>query len=63
MKTISKQAVRNKAVVNVVASLHIERLTPSNAVVRAMHACTSGTETTANVIKEVIQRHVTRRRD
>jgi len=62
MKTISKQAVRSKAVANVVASLRIERLTPSDAVVQAMQACMSGSETTANVIKQVMQRHVTLRR-
>ncbi len=62
MKTISKQVVRSKAVSNVLASLRIERLTPSDAVVQAMQACMSGQETTANVIKQVMQHHVTLRR-
>ncbi len=62
MKTISKQAVRSKAVGNVLASLRIERLTPSDAVVQAMQACMNGTDSTANVIKQLMQHHVTLRR-
>lgn len=62
MKTISKQVMRSKAVGNVLASLRMERLTPSDAVVQAMQACMRGTDTTANAIKQVTQRHVTLRR-
>ena len=39
MKTISKTAMRQKAVSNVLASLRMERLQPSPAVVQAMVAC------------------------
>lgn len=62
MKTISKQAVRNKAIGNVLASLRIERLAPSATVVQAMQACMDGQETTANVLQQVKQRHVALRR-
>jgi hypothetical protein len=62
MKTISKQAIRSKAVGTVLASLRIERLKPSDAVVQAMQACMSGRETTVNVIQQVKQRHDALRR-
>ena len=62
MKKISKQAARSKAVGNVLASLRIEQLAPSDYVVKGMKACLAGTETTANVLQEVMRRHVTLRR-
>ena len=62
MKTISKQAVRGKAVGTVLASLRMEKLTPGNDVVQGMHAVVNGTETSANVRKKVMRHHVTVRR-
>lgn len=62
MKKISKQTVRSKAVGNVLASLRIEHLTPGEYVVRGMNDCVKGQETTANVLQEVLRRHVTLRR-
>lgn len=62
MKIITKQEVRRKRVGNVLASLRMEQLTPSYAVVQAMQACVSGHESTDNVIKQIVQRHVTLRR-
>lgn len=62
VKTISQQEVRRKAVGTVLASMRIERLTPSDAVVQAMQACMSGRETTANVIQQVEQCHATLQR-
>ena len=62
MKKISKQAARGKAVGNVLATLRIEQLTPGDYVVKGMNACMSGKETTANVLQEVMRRHVTVRR-
>ncbi|WP_157979391.1 antitoxin VbhA family protein [Rhodoferax ferrireducens] len=61
MKTISKQVMRQKAVSNVLASLRIEKLQPSDEVVRGMNACVSGKETTANVRQRVMRQHVTLR--
>ncbi len=62
MKKISKMAMRQKAVGNVLASLRIERLQPSDAVVQGMMACVSGQETTANVRRRVMHQHVSLRR-
>ncbi len=62
MKTISKQAVRGKAVSSVLASLRIERLTPSSYVVQGLHDCLKGQTSTAALLQEVTQRHVTVRR-
>ncbi len=62
MKKISKQAARSKAVSNVLASLRIERLRPSDDVVQGLNACMSGQETTANVLQKVMRHHVALRR-
>ena len=62
MRTISKQAARGKAVSNVLASLRIERLLPSDDVIQGMKACMSGQETTTNVLQRVMHRHVALRR-
>ena len=62
MKKISKQAVRSKAVENVLASLRIEQLTPGDYVVRGLNACMNGQMTTAKVLQEVMRHHVTLRR-
>lgn len=62
MKKISKQMARSKAVGNVLASLRIEHLTPSEYVVKGLNACVNGQKTTANVLQEVLRHHVTLRR-
>lgn len=62
MKTIAKQEVRSKRVGNVLASLRIEQLKPSDAVVRGLNACMAGQETIANLHQQVLKRHVTLRR-
>lgn len=62
MRKISKQTVRSKAVGNVLASLRIEHLTPSEYVVKGLNACVNGQKTTANVLQEVLRHHVTLRR-
>nr|WP_315185443.1 antitoxin VbhA family protein [uncultured Albidiferax sp.] len=62
MKTITKQAARNKAVSNVLASLGIEKLTPGEYVVKGMHAYVAGQKTNAALLQEVMHRHVPLRR-
>jgi hypothetical protein len=63
MKTISKQLVRTKSVANVLASLRIERLTPSRFVVKGMQDCVNGQTSTSALLHEVMQRHVALRRN
>jgi hypothetical protein len=58
MKKISKQAARVKAVGNVLASLRIEKLTPSETVVQGMQACMDRQLTTAELLQQVVKRHV-----
>ena len=62
MKTISKTAMRQKTVSNVLASLRMEHLQPSPAVVQAMVACVAGQVSTAHVRQQVMQQHVTLQR-
>jgi len=62
MKKISKQQVRGKAIGNVLASLRIEQLAPGDYVVKGLNACMDGKDTTGNVLKEVMRRHVALRR-
>lgn len=57
MKKISKQMARSKAVDNVLASLRIEQLTPSDFVVMGLNACMAGQKTTAELRQEVIRHH------
>jgi hypothetical protein len=57
MKKISKQMARSKAVDNVLASLRIEQLTPSDFVVKGLNACMTGQKTTAELLQEVIRHH------
>lgn len=61
MERISKQAARAKSVDSILASLRIEQLTPSAAVIKGMKACIAGEETTDNLIAAVIRQHVTLR--
>lgn len=63
MKKISKQMVRTKSVANVLASLRIERLTPSRFVVKGMQDCLDGQTSTSALLLEVMQRHVAVRRN
>lgn len=62
MKTISKQEARNKTVENVLASLRIEKLTPSDFVVKGLNACMAGKKTTADLLQEVKRHHDALRR-
>ena len=62
MKKVSKQLVRSKTVGNVLASLRIEQLAPSDYVIKGMNACLVGKDTTANLLQEVMRRHVAVRR-
>lgn len=58
MKKISKLAVRQKAIANVLASLRIEQLTPSPSVIKGLHTCLAGRTSTDKLIAEVISHHV-----
>ena len=62
MEKISKQSAHSKTVANILASLRIERLTPSDAVIRDLNACLAGQKTTSKVLQEVLNQHVTLRR-
>lgn len=62
MKTISKQEARSKTVENVLASLRIEKLTPSDFVVKGLNACMAGQKTTADLLQEVKRHHAALRR-
>ena len=61
MKKISKQMARSKAASNVLASLRIEQLIPSDFVVKGMNECMNGEKTTVNLLQEVMRHHVTLR--
>lgn len=62
MKKISRQEARSKTVENVLASLRMEQLTPSDFVVKGLNACAAGKKTTADLLQEVVRHHVTLRR-
>lgn len=62
MKKISKQEARSKTVENVLASLRIEKLTPSDFVVKGLNACMAGKKTTAELLQEVKRHHAALRR-
>lgn len=62
MKKISKQEARSKTVENVLASLRIEKLTPSDFVVKGLNACMAGKKTTADLLEEVKRHHAALRR-
>lgn len=62
MKTISKQAARDKTIGNIVASLRIEDLAPRPAVIAGLKACMAGKATTDTVLAGVIRHHVALRR-
>lgn len=62
MKKISKQEARSKTVENVLASLRIEKLTPSDFVVKGLNACMVGKKTTAELLQEVKRHHAALRR-
>ena len=62
MKTISKQEARSKTVENVLASLRIEKLTPSDFVVKGLNACMAGEKTTTDLLQEIKRHHAALRR-
>ncbi len=62
MKKISKQATRQKAVANVLASLRIEQLTPSPNVIAGLRHCIAGDATTEQLLADVMSHHVAVRR-
>jgi hypothetical protein len=62
MKTISKAVVRSKSVSNVLASLRIERLSPSTFVEKGMRDCLAGRTSTTTLLQEAVLRHVPVRR-
>ncbi len=63
MKTISKQAVRERMVGSILASLRIEQLVPSAVVIDGMKACVAGTNTTEKLLADIVSQHVTLRRN
>lgn len=58
MKKISRSAMRQKAVANVLASLRMEQLTPSPSVVNALHGCVANSTSTDKLLADVLTRHV-----
>lgn len=62
MQKISRSAVRDRIVDSAIGSLRIENLSPSEAVVNALRECVAGKRNTADVLAEVISRHVKVRR-
>lgn len=62
MKKISKSAVRQKAVSNVLASLRIEQLAPSPSVVSGLDTYLTGKTTTDKLLADVMSQHVALRR-
>jgi len=62
MKKISKLATRQKTVANVLASLRIERLTPSPSVVQGLRTYLAGKTTTDKLLADVMSHHVAVRR-
>ncbi len=62
MKKISQSAKRQKTVANVLASLRIEQLTPSQSVVTGLRTCFAGKTTTDQLLADVMSRHVALRR-
>lgn len=62
MKKISKLAIRQKAVTNVLATLRIEQLTPSRRVVSGLRGYLAGKTTTDELLADVMSHHVAVRR-
>ena len=58
MKKISRTDAREKIIDNMIASLRIERLTPSDAVVQDLRDCLAGKETTDHVLARVMSQHI-----
>ncbi|NMG50865.1 hypothetical protein GO613_22485 [Azoarcus communis] len=63
MEKISKASAQQKAVANVLASLHIEQLTPSAQVVEGLHRLSAGKTTANQLIADVIAHHASVRRN
>lgn len=62
MKKISKQATRQKAVANVLATLRIEQLTPSPSVINGLRTYLAGKTTSDKLLADVMSHHVAVRR-
>ncbi len=62
MKKISKQATRQKAVGNVLATLRIEQLKPSPSVVQGLRTYLAGNTTADQLLADVMSHHVAVRR-
>ena len=58
MKKISKQAARQKAVANVLATLRIEQLAPSPSVINGLHAYLAGKTTSDKLLVDVMSHYV-----
>jgi len=63
MKTISPQAKHARLVANVIASLRIEHLSPSDATVRGLQDCLAGKTSSEQLLIDAQHRHVPLRRD
>lgn len=63
MKQISRKAARDKFIDSMIASLGIEKLTPSETVVQGLRDCLAGKETTDHVLAAVMLLHVKVRRN
>ncbi len=61
MKKISKQAIRQKTVANVLATLRIEQLTPSPSVVDGLRTCLAGKTTSDKLLADVISHYFSKR--
>jgi UDP-N-acetylmuramyl pentapeptide synthase len=62
MKKISRLAIRQKTVANVLATLRIEKLTPSQSVVSGLRGYLAGKTTTEELLADVMSHHVAVRR-
>lgn len=62
MRKISKQATRQKAIANVLATLRIEQLTPSPSVIEGLRTYLAGNTTSGKLLADVMSHHVSVRR-
>lgn len=62
MRKISKQATRQKAIANVLATLRIEQLTPSPRVIEGLRTYLAGNTTSDKLLADVMSHHVSVRR-
>jgi hypothetical protein len=57
MRKISRQEMKSRAVNNVLGSLRIEKLKPSNLVIDGMSKSIIGKTTTSRLLKDAIRHH------